>query len=612
MTFTIKLKTTLTMMLSKLNSRSLPFIIFSTYCITSFLAATWLWQFSYQQLTSSSQQQLELFSSHLESQLDRFAYLPQLLSAQSLIADALQDPKNKQQHDIINRHLKATNQIIGASDTYLLDIEGTTVAASNWSLDTSFIGKNFAFRPYFQQAIKGKQGDYFALGSMSGKRGYYYSYPVQSQEDVIGVVVVKMNIASIEKDWSDKYLHFLVTDPNGIVFISTQPEWLFQSLEPLSGAIKEEVKLSRRYLGKQIHVLPFEGEFKRNPSLISLNMSRKLPENYLVLTKKYAKAGWNVRVFVSTKSITYRIIVLLVLLSLLFILLYLILVLIAQRQTRNEEKQRLQVKAKQQLEFQVMQRTSALHAEIDEREKAELALKNTQKELIQAAKLAVLGQLSASISHELNNPLAAIRSYADNALVFLERGKIDKVTGNLQRITYLTERMSRISAQLKAFARKSDGVMRTIALQPVLLASFELVKPQLKASQVTLDMHLPRDTINVKAEPIQLEQILVNLLSNAIQAMQDSALKKIKVTLSVSQERALVEVVDNGTGIAESDIGQLFDPFFTTKEAGLGLGLSISQQIIHSMHGHLWAENTPDSGAMFSFALPLQQNQELA
>lgn len=620
MTVTSKLKTKLNMRLNKVNSRRLPIVIFTVYCLVSLLAATWLWQFSYQRLTTSSQQQLELFSSHLDSQLERFAYLPQLLSRQSLMIDALLNPNNSAQRDIINRHLNATNQIIGASDTYLLNIDGTTIAASNWSLETSFVGLNFAFRPYFQQAMKGKQGDYFALGSTSGRRGYYYSYPVQHAGEMIGVVVVKMDISSIEKDWSEKSLHFLVTDPHGIAFISTQPAWLFQSLGELSTSIKNEINQERRYLGKNIEALPFEGEFEQNPSLIRVSMSGERPKNYLVLTKEYAKAGWNVRVFVSTNSITYSIVILLVLLTLLFSLLYLVLVLIRQRQNRNDEKQRLQVNAKQELEFQVMQRTSALHAEIDERQKAELALKNTQKELIQAAKLAVLGQLSASISHELNNPLAAIRSYADNALVFLEREKIDKVAGNLQRITHLTERMARISAQLKAFARKSDGVMSIIALQPVLLATFELVKPQLKASQITLDMHLPRNIIQVKAEPIQLEQILVNLLSNAIQAMQDSEVKNINVTLSASAGKAVVEVIDTGPGIAESDIGQLFEPFFTTKETGLGLGLSISQQIINSMQGKLWAKNTADAGAMFSISLPLTsapeipltpQNQEL-
>ncbi len=599
------------MIINKLNSRRIPFIVFSLYCLVSLSSATLLWKYSYQQLTHSSQKQLELFSRHLEGKLERFAYIPQLLSRQSLMVNALQTPNNTALREIINRHLDTTNQIIGASDTYLLNIQGTTIASSNWLLERSFVGKNFSFRPYFQEAMNGKKGDYFALGSTSSKRGYYYSFPVKYAGEVIGVVVVKMDVSSIEKDWIGKPQHFLVTDPNGVVFISTQETWLFQSLSVLSEAIQDEIKQEWRYLGKHIEVLPFDGKFDQSSSLIRFSLDGKFPRYYLALTKKYVKAGWNIRIFVPTKSITYSIVILLILLTLLFILLYLILILFAQRQMRNDEKERLQAKAKQQLEFQVMQRTSALHAEINERHKTELALKNIQKELIQAAKLAVLGQLSASISHELNNPLAAIRSYADNALIFLERSKIAKVSSNLIRITLLTDRMATISAQLKAFARKSDGVMTVIALQPVLLASFELVKPQLKASKVKLVLKLPSNNILVKAEPIQLEQIFVNILSNAIQAMHDSDIKNIDVTLSTSQYQALVEVCDTGPGIAESDIGQLFEPFFTTKETGLGLGLSISQQIINSMNGHLWAKNKENFGAIFSISLPLQQNQEL-
>jgi two-component system C4-dicarboxylate transport sensor histidine kinase DctB len=592
-------------MLTKLNNRRMAFIIFSLYWLISLVSATWLWQYSYQNLVSSSKQQLELFSSHLESQLKRFTYIPQLLSRQSLMVDALKTPHNSALREIINRHLSATNEIIGASDTYLLDTKGTTIASSNWLLERSFVGRNFAFRPYFKQAIDGKKGEYFALGLTSGFRGYYYSFPVRYAGDVIGVVVVKMDISSIEKNWNEEPQHFLVTDANGVVFISTQDSWLFQSLETLSDKVQQEIKEERRYLGKHLPKLTFTGELKQKPSNIRIALNHGSPQNFLAVTQAYTKPGWNLRVLVSTKSITYSVIVLLLLLTLFFILLYLILVLILQRKFRHEEKQRLQATANQQLEFQVMQRTSALHAEINERHKAELALKNTQKELIQAAKLAVLGQLSASISHELNNPLAAIRSYADNALVFLERSKLDKVSSNLTRITHLTERMAAISSQLKAFARKSDGVMSVISLHPVLLASFELVKPQLKASQVTLEMDLPKNTVLVKAEPIQLEQILVNLLSNAIQAMQVSDVKNIHVTLSVTQYEALVEVLDTGPGIEESAIGQLFEPFFTTKESGLGLGLSISQQIINSMHGRLWAENTLELGAKFSISLPL-------
>jgi len=588
------------------HNRRVTLILIFLYLLTLALSANWLWQFSYGRLVAVNQQQLERFSGHLESQLERFAYIPQLLSLQGIMIETLKVAENSAQRDITNHHLESMNSIIGASDTYLLDASGTTIAASNWSKSNSFIGHNFAFRPYFQQAMNDQRGHYFALGSTSGQRGYYFSYPVKYAAEILGVVVIKMDLSSIEKDWSGKEQHFMVTDKNHIIFISSETSWLFRSMAPLSPALQNEILNARRYLSKEIKSLSFSGDLDKSPTSLRFNVAGQVGKNYLSLTKTLPNVDWQVRVLTPTTSLLINITMLILFLSLFYLLLYLVHVLISQKQSRHKEQALLQAKAKQQLEFQVMRRTSALRAEIDERRKAERALRETQKELIQSAKLAVLGQLSASISHELNNPLAAIRSYAENAVTFLELDKKDKVSNNLTRITYLTDRMAKISSQLKAFARKSDGELSIISLQPVLLAAHELVKPQLKASQVVLEMSLPDKPVQVKAEPIQLEQIVVNFLSNAIQAMEECNEKKIKITLAIKDSQAQVEVMDIGTGIKQSDLTLLFEPFFTTKETGLGLGLSISQQIITNMHGKIWAENRQDQGAKFCISLPLQ------
>jgi two-component system C4-dicarboxylate transport sensor histidine kinase DctB len=588
------------------HNRRITLVLICLYFITLVLSVNWLWKFSYERLVTTNQEQLERFSRHLESQLERFVYIPQLLSRQGILIDTLNAVNNPAQLDITNRHLESINEIIGASDTYLLDANGTTIASSNWTKSISFVGKNFAFRPYFQQAINNQRGHYFALGSTSAQRGYYFSYPVKYAAEVLGVVVIKMDLSSIENNWSGKEQHFLVTDKNHIVFISSEKSWLFHSMAPLSTELKKQILNSRRYLSREIKALSFSGELDKSPASLRLNTNKRLGKTYLSLTKNLSNVDWQVRVLVPTTSLLINASILIVFLSLFYLSVYMAYILISQKQNRRYEQTLLQAKAKQQLEFQVMHRTSALRAEIDERRKAERALRETQKELIQSAKLAVLGQLSASISHELNNPLAAIRSYAENAIIFLQRDKIDKVSNNLTRITYLTERMAKISYQLKAFARKSNGELSIISLQPVLLAAYELVKPQLKASRVLLNMDLPNKAVQVKAEPIQLEQIVVNLLSNAIQAMEDSEEKKIEIILSVSDQQALIEVIDIGTGITQSDLAQLFEPFFTTKETGLGLGLSISQQIIKNMHGRIWATNRQDQGAKFCVSLPLQ------
>lgn len=563
-----------------------------------------MWQYSYLQLQTDNEQQLDRFSRHLDSQLGRFAHIPQLLSHQDVIIKALQNADNTAQLDITNRHLASINNIIGASDAYLLDKQGNTIAASNWTNENTFLGHNFAFRPYFKDAIGGDQGLYFALGSTSGKRGYYFSYPVRYAVEVIGVVVVKMDLSFIEKDWANKQQLFLVTDQNNIAFISTQTDILFKSLTPLSGDTKSEVTSSRRYLDQKIEALSIKGDVNKSASLIKVKHST-LAHNYLSLVKVSENQHWNIRVLAPITPLLVDISMLILFITLLFMLSYLSTIILRHAKTRRLETKAAEQKLKQKLEYTVMERTSALQAEVKDREKAELALLSTQKELVQSAKLALLGQLSASISHELNNPLAAIRSYAENAVLFLEKDNVKEVANNLKSIAQLTERMAKISTQLKSFARKSDGELREIALQPIIVAAHELLKPQLKATRTHLLLQLIDNPIYVRADAIQLEQIIVNLFSNALQSMQDCQRKLIEVQLDVKEESVTIKVLDIGSGIREEDLPRLFDPFFTTKETGLGLGLSISQQIITSMHGTLSARNRKNYGALFCISLPI-------
>ena len=599
-------------------SKHITLVYLFMYCLTLIVSINFLWQHSFQQLQTSNQQQLDRFSRHLESQLGHFAFIPQLLSKQGIIIDALMSPHNTAQLDLTNRHLRAINNIVGASDTYLLDAKADTIAASNWLKEASFVGDNYAFRPYYQDAISGEQGQYFALGSTSGRRGYYFSYPVKYAAEVIGVVVVKMDLSLIEKDWIGKEQHFLVSDMNDIVFISSEDKWLFKSLSPLSDKQKHTILSSRRYLEKTIESVPIKGDLQRNASILTAANKKPFSNYYLSLLSVSTSQDWSVRVFAPIAPIIIDILILFVFISLLYLLLYLTFIVIKQKRNRFHEQALLEIKSKRELEYTVMQRTSALQAEIEERHKAESALRSTQKELIQSAKLAVLGQLSASISHELNNPLSAIRTYAENAVLFLERNQLDHVSNNLTRIGLLTERMAKISSQLKSFARKPNRELQVIALQPVIFAAHELLKPQLKANNANLTIELPETPVNVKAEPIQLEQIIVNLLSNALQSMQHNDDKQIVIKLEIQLENkrdnkplAIIKVLDKGTGIDEKYLPHLFEPFFTTKETGLGLGLSISQQIISNMKGSLSAQNRSIAGAEFTITLPLVMNSLL-
>ncbi|EMH3445236.1 sensor histidine kinase [Vibrio harveyi] len=582
-------------------------IFFAFYFLCAFIGGHWVWSHSYQSLLDKHQSQLERFSSHIQNKLDKYAHIPHLLSKDEPLVEALLNPENSAQLEITNRYLESVNGVIEAADTYLIDKWGTTIAASNWRKERSFVGRNFAFRPYFKQAITGQRSQYYALGSTSGKRGYYYSYPIVYAGGVIGVVVVKMDLSKIEDNWQQPNSVFVASDPNGIVFMSSRNDWLFKSLQPLEEPTAAEVWASRQYLNTTIDSLGFVGDM----SLAHTEAKQGYPYNkgtLVVSSLPLENLKLTIRVLSPKQSVIWFTMGYLLVLTLVFTVLFLVGQLIYHRQQRHRQIERIQQEANQKLEYQVMARTAELQAEIAQRIETEQTLRVTQDELVQAAKLAVLGQMSASISHELNNPLAAIRSFAENGKLFLHKEKYERTEENLTRISALTDRMANISQQLRSFAKKTSGnELAQTHLLPVIASAKELMKPAFKSARVTLNTKLIEQDVEVQINTIQLEQVLVNLLTNAIEATKGQENKQVHLSIEkdIKAELVWIYVDDNGTGLGEFTFSQLCEPFLTTKQNGLGLGLSISQQILAGMNGKLSAQNREQGGARFSICLPL-------
>ncbi|USD55694.1 ATP-binding protein [Vibrio sp. SCSIO 43155] len=582
-------------------------IFFAFYFLCAFIGGHWVWSHSYQSLLDKHQSQLERFSSHIQNKLDKYAHIPHLLSKDEPLVEVLLNPENSAQLEITNRYLESVNGVIEAADTYLIDKWGTTIAASNWRKERSFVGRNFAFRPYFKQAITGQRSQYYALGSTSGKRGYYYSYPIVYAGGVLGVVVVKMDLSKIEDNWQQPNSVFVASDPNGIVFMSSRNDWLFKSLQPLEEPTAAEVWASRQYLNTTIDSLGFVGDM----SLAHTEAKQGYPYNkgtLVVSSLPLENLKLTIRVLSPKQSVIWFTMGYLLVLTLVFTVLFLVGQLIYHRQQRHRQIERIQQEANQKLEYQVMARTAELQAEIAQRIETEQTLRVTQDELVQAAKLAVLGQMSASISHELNNPLAAIRSFAENGKLFLHKEKYERTEENLTRISALTDRMANISQQLRSFAKKTSGnELAQTHLLPVIASAKELMKPAFKSARVTLNTKLIEQDVEVQINTIQLEQVLVNLLTNAIEATKGQENKQVHLSIEkdIKAELVWIYVDDNGTGLGEFTFSQLCEPFLTTKQNGLGLGLSISQQILAGMNGKLSAQNREQDGARFSICLPL-------
>jgi two-component system C4-dicarboxylate transport sensor histidine kinase DctB len=564
------------------------------------------WNAGLSDLHHNNQQQLDQFISHLQARLSRFEFVPELIAKNRLLDQLLANPHDPDLTETVNRFLEDINNVIGASDTYLMDARGMTIAASNWQHDRPFTGQNFSFRPYFSEAIEGGAGRYFALGSTSGKRGYYFSYPITDTAGQIGVVAIKMDLSNIEQYWSGRRIQFMVSDPDGVIFITTRPDWLFRAITAIDKATLESIRLSQRYLDIPILALNFTSDpspFSDSRILTFIPIKGNEPKDYLSLSRDMPGAGWKVQILAPLEELRRDSLTTAGILLMAIVLLSLLAFVAWLRHKRKLEHERFREEVRLQLEREVELRTADLSREVEDHKQTANTLRETQGELIQTAKLAVLGQMSASISHELNNPLAAIRSYAENARQFLGMNKSSRVDDNLQRIAALTEQMAKISQQLKVFARKSSGALDRVKLLPVIQSASDLVRPQYRDRAIKVTIECPNPELCVHADAIQLEQVLINLLTNAMNAMEQQAQGLIQVRVDCSNGTVRIHVEDEGPGIDSENLDKIFDPFFTTRKSGLGLGLSISARIMENMHGSLDAHNLTQGGARFTVTL---------
>lgn len=597
--------------------RKIPIIIFGCGCLAALvileITARRAWELAIADIRLQSAHTLSLVVENLRGELAKYAFQPRLLSNSAILTDALAPGASHTARQRANDELARTNTITGASDTYLMDSDGLTIAASNWTLEKTFIGRNFSFRPYFQEAMQGCLGRFFALGTTSGERGYYFSYPVHARDTIAGVVVVKMDVASLEAGWRSQGAEILVVDEEGIIFLSSRPEWRLRALEPLSPAERDRLRTSRRYADASLDALDITR--RRSSDIVEIATAAPLPGppgSYLWQSSEMADAKWRVVILADASGVANDVRVALLVAGFMLVSLFLASLNLYQRRRRLNDRLVMQEAAKAELETKVIERTedlseavAKLRSEVSERQRTEAHLRRTQEELIQSSKLSALGRLSAGLSHELNQPLTAIRSYAENGRAFLQRNETQRTLVNLGSIVEMSERMARIIRNLRSYARDEVPESRPVNLMGPIRNALSLLDTELRKQRVAVELDATNDGPIVMGGDVRLQQVFVNLVSNAIDAMTDMPARHLRISVRSTHRDVVIAISDSGRGIAPENLNRLFDPFFTTKEIGrgTGLGLSITYGIVKQFGGDIEAADNPEGGAIFTVTL---------
>ena len=579
--------------------------------------------FGIRALSENGERQLELHARTVESELGKYTYLPSLLELESSVSKLLADP-NLQNRTTVNQYLEGLNRRSRSRAIYVLDTTGRVLATSNWRDADSYLGEDLSFRAYFQDAVRGQPGRFYGIGSTSGEPGYYLAHGLDEQGKIIGVAVIKVRLEALEERWQRARLEAYVSDENGIIILSSDPTRRLKSVRPLSADTKEKLARSLQYYWWPLNELqPLQREqlaegvekvtFATNSEVITDHQQ----VSYLAQTRNLNDTPWDITLLTPLQDLRREAANQGMLVAVGFALLAFLLIAWNERRkviaTRLAAREALQ-EANNQLERKITERTTHLRAsnerlkgQIRERRQAEDTLRRAQDELVQAGKLAAIGQMSTSIAHELNQPLAALRTLSGNTVRFLERGDFKVAAENLGTINNLVDRMGRITANLRSFARRGDDHGHA-NLTHAVDAALQLLDSRLEASGA--QVHREFSDADLRIDQTRLEQILINLIGNALDAMHgQSAPQHVWLEGHTSEGKYRLQVRDNGPGIDPETRKHLFEPFFTTKpgEQGLGLGLTLSASLAAAAGGSLSVEFPASGGVAFVLLLPLLQ-----
>lgn len=547
------------------------------------------------QLARSADEHLRLLSGTLDVTINRFRPLAGLVGRSAEIQTLFAEPSGER-IQTANALLAWANASVEAEAIYVMNRDGLTVASSNHAEPTSYVGNNYGFRPYFKQALAEGSGWFYGIGVTTKKPGIFLSSAIEVAGTAHGVAVAKINLDSLGANWSMAGVEFAVSDADGIVFLASNPDWRYRPMEPLSRQTIERIDAERRYHEHPIGEPIAEDLARRGDELRRFPLRTAFPD-------------WTITVFASMRPLREQARIAAAL-ALTFCVALALGFVTWRLRTRAIRAERV---AKRDLERGVEERTQQLRlarddlaSEIAERRRIDAELNRVRDDLIQAGKLAAVGRAFAGLAHEINQPLAALRTYLASTRLMIRQGGTEPALANIEVMNRTLDRVAVLTDQLKRLARKSEPAREEVALATVVERVLELLKFRIADAGAQLDLG-DLKPVAVLGDGARLEQVVMNLVLNAIDAVEGRDDRSIAIALREEGDTAELVVADSGAGISPEDRQHLFEPFFTTKGVGqgLGIGLAISYAIIQEHGGSVAYEARDRGGACFRVRLTL-------
>jgi two-component system C4-dicarboxylate transport sensor histidine kinase DctB len=547
------------------------------------LAIIWLTnQFLTERFTETTRNRadvrLTLYAGNLVSELQRNSVVPQLLARDPDLIRAL----TSGDYSRTTLRLISLGREIGAASMLLFDLDGRVVAAT----DRNRLGASHRGAPYVTEALRSNATVFTGLAPATGGYQFFYSRRIDANGAPAGVIAVEVDLGRLARGWAGTQDAVFVTDSSGTIVLSTDTRWRGQTEDEITsagdgGVVERAIQATRSWA----------------PSPVAAYVGG---EAVLRRETRVPFQGWRMVSYTTYASVRERVNGILALEIMGFAILLALGFWVSSRKATN----RLVLFQRESAELRAL--NARLQREIAEREKVERTLEVAEQSLAQSSKLAVLGEMSASVSHELNQPLAAMKTYLAGARLLLQRKRAEEALASFQRIDDLIDRMGAITRQLKSYARKGADAFEPFDARAAISSALAMMEPQLKTRKVTITRTIPAVPVMIMGDRLRLEQVLINLLRNALDATKGTAEPAVEIILARGDAVSLT-VRDNGPGI--EDLESLFEPFYTTKGAGdgVGLGLAISSGIMNDMGGRLTAHNAPSGGAVFEISLPALQ-----